>query len=49
MLLCLTIISKLIKDKTVAEEGSYGELIEKNGLYKRMVDLQAKSANWNIV
>ena len=39
----------LIKDGTVVEEGSYSELIKKDGLYKKMVDLQTKSANWNIV
>ncbi len=39
----------LIKEGAVAEEGTYQELIAKDGLYKRMVDLQAKSASWNIV
>lgn len=39
----------LIKDGKVAEEGSYNELIQKDGLYKKMVDLQTKSATWNIV
>lgn len=38
----------LIKDGNVAEEGNYKELIAKDGVYKRMVDLQAKSASWNI-
>lgn len=39
----------LIKDGYVAEQGSYQALIEQDGLYKRMVDLQTISANWNIV
>ncbi|WP_317856070.1 ABC transporter ATP-binding protein [Chakrabartyella piscis] len=39
----------LIKDGKVEEEGTYQELIAQEGLYKRMVDLQAKSASWNIV
>ncbi|MFI3324669.1 MAG: hypothetical protein R3Y35_00675 [Clostridia bacterium] len=39
----------LIKDGKVAEEGTYNELIQKDGLYKKMVDLQTKSATWNIV
>ncbi len=39
----------LIKDGYVAEEGTYKELTEKDGLYKKMVDLQTKSSNWNIV
>lgn len=38
----------LIKDGRVAEEGSYKELIAKDGLYKKMVELQTISANWNI-
>ncbi len=38
----------LIKEGKVAEEGNYKELIARNGLYKRMVDLQTKSASWNI-
>lgn len=29
--------------------GGYKELILKDGLYKRMVELQAKSASWNLV
>ena len=39
----------LIKEGKVHEEGRYNELIEKDGLYKKMVDLQVKSASWNIV
>ena len=39
----------LIKEGAVAEEGSYFELIKKNGLYKKMVDLQTQSSSWNIV
>ena len=38
----------LIKDGKVEEEGKYNELIKKDGLYKKMVELQVKSANWNI-
>ncbi len=38
----------LIKEGKVAEEGRYEELIVKDGLYRRMVELQTKSANWNI-
>lgn len=39
----------LIKDGRVAEEGSYQALMAQDGLYKKMVELQAKSASWNIV
>ncbi|MFI3176969.1 MAG: ATP-binding cassette domain-containing protein, partial [Eubacteriales bacterium] len=39
----------LIKEGKVAEEGSYQALIQKDGLYKKMVELQTQSANWNIV
>lgn len=39
----------LIKDGKVAEQGDYKTLIAQDGLYKKMVDLQVKSASWNIV
>ena len=32
----------------VAEEGSPKELMEKDGIYARMVELQTKSQNWKL-
>lgn len=31
----------------VAERGTYAELMNKNGLYARLVNLQTASAEWN--
>lgn len=31
----------------VAERGTYAELMNKNGLYTRLVNLQTASAEWN--
>lgn len=39
----------LIKEGSVAEEGSSADLLAQGGLYKRMVELQTQSASWNIV
>ncbi len=39
----------LVLDKgTVAERGSHGQLMEKNGLYRRLWELQNRSLDWNI-
>ena len=38
-----------IKNGKVEEQGTYNELIEKDGLYKKMVELQVKSSNWSII
>ena len=32
----------------VVEQGSQSELMEKNGIYRRMVDLQSESAHWKM-
>ena len=32
----------------VVEQGSPSELMEKNGIYRRMVDLQSESAQWKM-
>ena len=32
----------------VAESGTHGELMQKNGLYRRLVDLQTAAANWKL-
>ena len=32
----------------VAESGTHGELMEKRGLYRRLVDLQTASAEWKL-
>ncbi|MDO4306826.1 MAG: ABC transporter ATP-binding protein [Eubacteriales bacterium] len=32
----------------VAESGTHSELMKKNGLYRRLVDLQTESANWKL-
>lgn len=38
----------VLADGRVAEEGTPAELINKNGLYHRMVDLQRQSAGWRL-
>ena len=38
----------VLADGRVAEEGSPAELMNKNGLYHRMVDLQRQSAGWRL-
>lgn len=37
-----------LADGTVAESGIHSELMEKKGLYRKLVDLQTKSANWTL-
>lgn len=32
----------------VAESGNHDELMQKNGLYRKLVDLQTESANWKL-
>ena len=32
----------------IVEQGSPSELMEKNGIYRRMVDLQSESAQWKM-
>ena len=38
----------VLADGRVAEEGSPAELMEKDGLYRRMVELQRQSAGWKL-
>ena len=38
----------LIAEGKVSEEGTYNQLIKKDGLYKKMVDLQTLSSTWNL-
>lgn len=38
----------VLKDGQVAEEGSPEELMKKNGIYHRMVELQRQSAGWRL-
>ena len=38
----------VLADGRVAEEGTPAELIDKNGLYRRMVELQRQSAGWRL-
>lgn len=38
----------VLADGRVAEEGTSAELMNKNGLYHRMVDLQRQSAGWRL-
>ena len=40
--------SSVLADGRVAEEGTPAELMNKNGLYHRMVDLQRQSAGWRL-
>ena len=38
----------VLADGRVAEEGSPAQLMEKDGLYRRMVELQRQSAGWHL-
>lgn len=38
----------VLTDGRVAEEGTPAELMDKNGLYRRMVELQRQSAGWRL-
>lgn len=38
----------VLADGRVAEEGTPAELMDKNGLYRRMVELQRQSAGWRL-
>ena len=38
----------VLADGRVAEEGSPAQLMEKGGLFRRMVELQRQSANWKL-
>ena len=38
----------VLADGKVAEQGSPSELMEKGGLFRRMVELQRQSANWKL-
>lgn len=38
----------VLADGQVAEEGTPAELMDKNGLYRRMVELQRQSAGWRL-
>lgn len=39
----------VLEDGRVAEEGTPAELMDKNGLYRRMVELQRQSAGWRLL
>lgn len=39
----------VLNDGVVEESGTHRELMEKNGLYARLVKLQTESAEWKIV
>jgi len=38
----------VLADGRVAEEGTPAELMDKNGLYRRMVELQRQSTGWRL-
>ena len=38
----------VLADGRVAEEGRPAELMDKNGLYRRMVELQRQSSAWQL-
>ena len=38
----------VLADGRVAEEGTPAELMDKNSLYRRMVELQRQSAGWRL-
>ena len=38
----------VLSNGTVAEEGTSNELLQKDGIYARMVNLQTQSQNWTI-
>lgn len=37
-----------IADDVVAEQGTPDELLQKDGIFKRMYDLQLKGQNWTV-
>ena len=37
-----------LKNGMIAEHGTHEELMEKGGLFRRMVELQRQSANWKL-
>ncbi len=37
-----------IADDVVAEQGTSDELLQKDGIFKRMSDLQLKGQNWTV-
>ena len=39
----------VLADGRVAETGAPSELMEQNGLYRRMVELQQQSTRWSLV
>ena len=39
----------VLNDGVVEESGTHRDLMEKNGLYARLVKLQTESAEWKIV
>ena len=38
----------VLEDGRVAQQGSPAELMERGGLYRRMVELQSESAQWRL-
>ena len=38
----------VLKDGVVAEQGSPRELIEREGIFKHMMELQTQSQNWKM-
>ena len=38
----------VLDDGHVAQQGSPAELMERGGLYRRMVELQSESAQWRL-
>ena len=38
----------VLADGVVAEKGSHETLMKKNGLYRKLVDLQTESTNWKL-
>ena len=38
----------VLEDGHVAQQGSPAELMERGGLYRRMVELQSESAQWRL-
>lgn len=39
----------VLKEGTVAEQGTSSELMDRGGIYRRMTELQTKSSHWKLI
>ncbi|SJN41344.1 ABC transporter ATP-binding protein [Sphingobacterium sp. JB170] len=38
----------VLEDGKIAENGNHSELLDKNGIYRKMWDIQQKSGGWKV-